>query len=99
MKMRKETIEKIQMLPLYAMMLSLFATLPTFAANYTDLLPRELLSEMLAIECFMVVACLILYPVFIVVTEYPRDTAIAICSGATLFSVMYGTLWICSLFI
>ena len=97
--MKKETIDQIQMLPLYAMMLSLFATLPTFAAGYTDLLPRELLSEILAIECFMVVACLILYPVFIVVTESPKDTVIAICTGAALFSAMYGTLWICSLFI
>lgn len=97
--MREETIEKIQMLPLYAMMLSLFATLPTFAASYTDLLPRELLSEMLAIECFMVVACLILYPVVFVVTIAPKDTAIAVGIASALFSAMYGTLWICSLFI
>ena len=97
--MKKETIEQIQLLPLYGITLSVFATLPTLAAIHTDLLPRELLSEIFAVECIAAVACFILMPVFIIVTEFPRDTFIAICSGAALFSAMYGTLWICSLFI
>ena len=97
--MRKETIEKIQMLPWFGMNLSLFALLPTWAAEYTNLLPSELLNMLIAVECFMFVVCLILMPVVFVVTIAPKDTAIAVGIAAALFSAMYGTLWICSLFI